>query len=103
MASTEPSRPESPRPGERDHLARGMHPGVRPTRPGDPDAPATVEVGQHAFDLSLDGPSARLGLEAGELRAVVFDPCAVPHGAALSGDLRLVRRCRAARRARPGG
>ena len=80
-----------PRPGERDHLSSGMHPGVRPTGRGDPDASTTIKVGQRTFQLSLDGPTARLGLEAGELGAVIFDPCAVPHGAALSGGLRCGR------------
>ena len=80
-----------PRPGERDHLSSGMHPGVRPTARGYGDARTTVEVGQCTLQFSLDGAAARLSLETGKLGAVIFDPCAVPHGAALSGALHLVR------------
>ena len=79
-------------PGESDHLAGGMDPGIRPTGHVESDGGLTRQVGQHALQLSLDGPTTRLRLEAGELRAVIFDPCAVPHGAALSGVLHLVRR-----------
>jgi len=49
-----------------------MHPGIRPTGRGDRDAVTLVEVGQRTFQLSLDGPTARLGLEAGEIRQAAF-------------------------------
>jgi hypothetical protein len=69
-----------------------MHPGVRPTGRFDPKAWPTRQAGEDALQLSLDGPTTRLSLEAGELRAVIFDPGAVAHGAALSGVLHVVRR-----------
>jgi hypothetical protein len=50
-----------------------MHPGVRPAGPVDPPLPI-VEAGQRGLELSLDRPAPRLDLEAGEVRAVVFDP-----------------------------
>jgi hypothetical protein len=69
-----------------------MDPGIRPTGHFDPNRGLTRQVGQHALQFSLDGPTSRLSLEAGKLRTFIFDPCAVPHGAALSGVLHLVRR-----------
>ncbi len=60
------------------------------TRPG-------IEAGQRGFEFPLDRPEpGPLGLEAGKVRAVVFDPRPVPlggrrNGGALSGAWLVVR------------
>ena len=72
---------------EGDHLTECVDAGVGPTRRRDAHTPPTGHVGERRLQLSLDRPGPRLLLEPGEGRAVVFDPRAVPHGAALSGEL----------------
>jgi hypothetical protein len=62
-----------------------MHPGVGSTGSVNPQANASGEAGQRSFQFPLDGPRSRLSLEPGEVRAVVFDPCPVTDGRALSG------------------
>ena len=51
-----------------------MHPGVGPSGPVDRLAHPRRQAGQRGLELSLDRPGSRLDLEAGEVRAVVFDP-----------------------------
>jgi hypothetical protein len=70
-----------------------MHPGIGSSRSIEPDPASAVEAAQGPFDLTLDGAFPRLGLEAAELRSVVFDPCGEPPGPALSSGW-LGRRCR---------
>ena len=58
-----------------NHLPTGMNPGIGSAgsvhRPSDPIA----ETGERGFELSLDRPDpGSLDLEAGVVRAVVFDP-----------------------------
>jgi len=68
-----------------------MHPGVRAAGPVDRLANPVPEASQRGFEFPLDRPdSGPLGLEAGEVRAVVFNPCSIPlagrcDGGALSG------------------
>ena len=79
--------PERPAVGEGDHLACRMDARVGPSRRVDPHPASAGERGQRGLELSLDRPGARLGLEPGEVRSVVFDPRAVAHGGTLSGAL----------------
>jgi hypothetical protein len=66
-----------------------MHPGVGPSGAQDRLSNPAREAGQRGLELSLDGPGARLDLEARELRAVIFDRGPIPGGScrwrALSG------------------
>ena len=71
---------------EGDHLPAGVDARVGPARAIDPDATSVRQAGECRFEFSLDGPALALQLEAAELRAVVFDPRAVAHEAALSGS-----------------
>jgi hypothetical protein len=73
--------------GESDHLLASVDAGVRASRALDAHPAVGRELGEGRFDLSLNGPGLGLDLEACEVSAVVFDPCAIPNGAALSGDL----------------
>jgi hypothetical protein len=62
------------RKGECDHLSEGVDPGVRAAGPVDRVTHLVVEVGQRGLELSLDCPDTRsLDLEAGKVRAVIFD------------------------------
>ena len=77
--------------GECDHLIQRMHSGVRAAGPIDRLADPVSEAGQRGFEFPLDGPDpGPLGLEAGVVRAVIFNPGAIPTsgrrlGGALSG------------------
>ena len=68
-----------------------MHPGVRSAGPVDRMTGPIAEASQTGFEFSLDGPDpGPLGLETGEVRAIVFNPCPEPltgrkRGGALSG------------------
>jgi hypothetical protein len=73
--------------GESDHLLTGVDTGVCSTGAIDSDAGITRKPSQSAFQRSLDRPGTCLHLEAGKVSSVVFDPCAVTNGAALSGAL----------------
>ncbi len=73
--------------GERDHLSTSVDAGIRAPRSLDRYPASCRELGECRFELSLDGPGLGLDLEACEVSAVIFDPRAVPNGAALSGDL----------------
>ena len=84
--------------GEGDDLTRGVDTGIRAAGGGDPDPAIAGDRRQRRFEHSLDRPAPWLELEAGEVRAVVFDPCSEPHEAALSGGHGRAR----ARRARSG-
>ena len=64
-----------------------MNSGVRPSRTIDPNGFARRESTESAFQLALYRPGPSLQLEAGKVSSVVFDPCAVTDGAALSGAL----------------
>ena len=75
---------ETSRIGERDHLVRGMHPGVGPACSIDSQPRSAVELGECRFELPLDRPRSRLGLEPGEVCPIVFNPCGVTHGGVLS-------------------
>src|SRR5450759_3616116 len=70
-----------------------MNPGIGSTRRIDSDPVSTGDRCQRSFEFSLDRPCSRLNLEPGEVRAVVFNPCPVPHGHALS-DAHLPPLCR---------
>lgn len=67
----------APREGEGDDLPRRVDSGVCSTRAVDGLPDSTREVGQRRLERSLDGPSSRLQLEPGEVRAIVFNRCAV--------------------------
>jgi hypothetical protein len=59
--------------------------GVRAAGPVDRVADPVVEASQRGFEFPLDRPDpGPLGLEAGKVRAVVFNPCPIP----LSGPRR---------------
>jgi hypothetical protein len=68
-----------------------MHSGIRAAGPIDRLANPVSEAGQRGFEFPLDRPDpGPLGLEAGEVRAVIFNPGAIPTsgrrlGGALSG------------------
>jgi len=85
--SSELLAPEAPVVGECDHLTSGVDSGVRPSRAIDTHPAPRREARQSAFQLSLHCPPSGLQLEAGKVSSVVFDPCAVTNGAALSGRL----------------
>ena len=76
----EPAPGDLARVGEGDHLAAGVDPGIRASRPVDRHPLAPVEAGQRGLELSLDRPGVALQLEPGEVRSVVFDRRAVAHG-----------------------
>jgi hypothetical protein len=69
---------EPPGVGECDHLPRGVHTGVGPACPVNRLTLPIAEARQRGFEFSLDRPDSRLSLEAGEVRPVIFNPCAVP-------------------------
>ncbi len=77
-------RRESPRVGEGDHLPRRMDSGVRSARAIDGLPDPSRESGQRLLQRSLDGPGTSLGLEPGELRAIVFNRRAEARRGALS-------------------
>ncbi len=74
-----------------------MNPGVGAAGPVDRPANPIGEACQRGFEFPLDGPDpGSLDLEAGVIRAVVFNPCPIPlagrcSGGALSGTLSVVR------------
>ena len=51
-----------------------MHPGVGSAGPVDRLALPAGQAGQRGLEFTLDRAGSRLGLEAGKVRAVVFDP-----------------------------
>jgi hypothetical protein len=83
--------------GECDHLSQRVDAGVRAAGPVDRMASPVVEAGQRGFEFPLDRPDpGPLGLEAGKVRAVIFDPGPVPlsgrcREGALSGTWLVVR------------
>jgi hypothetical protein len=83
--------------GEGDHLSQRVDAGVRAAGPVDRMASPVVEAGQRGFEFPLDRPDpGPLGLEAGKVRAVIFNPCPVPligrcRGSALSSTWLIVR------------
>jgi hypothetical protein len=74
-----------------------MNPGVGAASSVDRPTNPIGEARQRGFEFSLDGPDpGSLDLEAGIVRAVVFNPCPIPltgrcRGGALSGTLSVVR------------
>jgi len=66
--------------GEGDHLACRMDARVGSSRRVDPQPASAGERGERGLELPLDRPGSRLGLEPGEVRSVVFDPCPIAHG-----------------------
>jgi hypothetical protein len=85
--------------GERegDHLSECVDAGVRSAGPVDRLAIPVSEARQRGFEFSLDRPEpGPLGLEAGEVRAVIFNPGPIPltgrrRGGALSSAWSVVR------------
>jgi hypothetical protein len=64
-----------------------MHPGVGAAGPVDRPADPIAESCQCGLEFALDCPETwSLDLEAGKVRAVVFDPCPVPNLGSGSGD-----------------
>ena len=74
--STQILRREAAGIGERDHLVRGVHPGVGPARSVDSEPCSPIQLGERVLERSLDRPSSPLRLVPGEVRAIVFNPCA---------------------------
>ena len=65
--------------GECNHLSQRVDAGVRAAGPVDRMAGPVVEAGQRGFEFPLDRPDPRpLGLEAGKVRAVIFNPGPIP-------------------------
>ena len=56
-----------------------VHSGIGAAGPVDRLASPVAEAGQRGFEFPLDRPDpGPLGLEAGEVRSVVFNPCPIP-------------------------
>jgi len=68
-----------------------VDPGVGSARRVDPDPASAGDPRQRGFEFPLDRPSPRLDLEPGEVRAVVFNHCAVAHWGILSDALLAAR------------
>ena len=81
-SSARPSSSAASRPGvgEGDHLAGGVHPGVGPAGPVDPDPLPPVRRASAASSSPWTVRAPGWSLEAGEVRPVIFDPGAVAHG-----------------------
>jgi hypothetical protein len=70
--------------GECDHLPDSVHPGVGSACRLDPDPASAGDPSQSSFEFSLDRPGPRLDLVPGEVRAVIFNRCAIAHRGVLS-------------------
>src|SRR2546423_13283137 len=70
-------RREAPGVGERDHLPRGVHPGVRSAGSVDSSPSPTAEAGERVLEGPPDCPGTRLDLGPGAIRAAVFNRRAV--------------------------
>src|SRR5437660_10561828 len=64
-----------------------MHSGVRTAGPVDRLTDPAIEASQRGFEFPLDRPDpGPLSLEAGEVRAIVFNPCPEPTCRPSPGD-----------------
>jgi hypothetical protein len=75
--------------GERecDHLSKCVDAGVRSAGPVDRLANPVSEARQRGFEFPLDRPDpGPLGLEAGKVRAVIFNPSSIPLTGRRRGD-----------------